>query len=463
MKTRTIKYALIFLIGIQLFSCKKSDPVDLSDVPFLGGDNPAVIAAIDGWINQNLTVPYNMQVKYKFDEFEAADLNATIVPIMEDKVLPALKDIKTVWIDTYLSAGGETFMKTLIPKNITMIGSPSYDVNGNRLLGEAEGGLKILLYDMNRYDPANSYPLFVQQMHTIEHEFGHILHQHKYFSPVFQTICVGDYTGNWTLASLAEANSKGFVTRYSRSGVDDDFVETIATMLVEGKAYYEGLKTAQINAGNPDAADKFTKKEQIIVAYFKDKWNIDFYDLQEKVRLAMASVVPPPVIKFLDSFGAGKMFEEMIIDSTEAKTQFSGMIKDSLNKSLAIARANSLRFDDLIFSFTSDDTLLLTTELGPVNNPNSIYPADYRFAATKNSDGTISFGPVIVNPGRYGGYACNADYFQGLFRPVLSYLSQHAHRIDWKDGNPRLPITGDIYGKFQANDNSQSFFYGKLY
>lgn len=462
MKIKTLKYLFIFLVGMQLLSCRKNEPLDPSQVPFLGGDNPAKIAEIDNWINENLTKPYNMLVKYKFDEFEAS-LNSTLVPIKEDKVLPALKDIKTVWIDTYVAEAGEVFMKTLIPKNITLIGSPSYNINGSITLGEAEGGLKILLYDMNRYDPANNYGLFVQKMHTIEHEFGHIMHQTKYYSPVFQTISVGDYTGNWTLVTMAEANALGFVTPYARSAPDEDFVETIATMLVEGKAYFDGIKAAQIQAGNPSAADKLTQKEQIIVAYYKDKWNIDFYSLQKRVAAAMQSVVPPPKVIFLDNFGSGKLYQSMIIDSTEAKTQFSGMIKDSLNKFLAIAKANSFRFDNITFSFTAKDTLLLRLKMGPVGNPASNYPADFRFAAKRNSDSTVTFGPVIINPDRDGVYGGNADFFETLFAPVLTYMSTHTQIVDWRDGNPRLPITGDIYGKFQAADNAQSYFYGKLY
>ena len=67
MKLYKIKYVLICFAGMQLFSCKKTDTLNLSDVPFLGGDNPAAIASSYGWISKNLTIPYNMQVKYQFD------------------------------------------------------------------------------------------------------------------------------------------------------------------------------------------------------------------------------------------------------------------------------------------------------------------------------------------------------------------------------------------------------------
>lgn len=456
MKMQTLKYLFILLVGMQLISCSKKEQLDPSQVPFLGGDNPAKIAEIDNWINQNLTLPYNMQVKYKFDEFEAS-INSTLVPIKEDKVLPSLKDIKTVWIDTYVAEGGETFMKTLIPKNITLIGSPSYNINGSITLGEAEGGLKILLYDMNRYDPATNYGLFVQKMHTIEHEFGHIMHQTKYYSPVFQTICVGDYTGNWTLVTMAEANALGFVTPYSRSAPDEDFVETISTMLVEGKAYFEGIKSAQIKAGNQIAADKLTQKEQIIVAYFKDKWNIDFYSLQNRVKLAMESIVPPvPPAPLATLIGFNKTYQALTFGPIA--NQASAAFKTAYNSAQTNMAGTGRSIQTVKVAFFAADSIVLSVGYLSGANP---FTANYNFSSTRNAAGEMIVGDKAVTYADGGTYG-NGTSRQPQLQPLIDYFISKKFIPKYYPKEPQDQNSDPKAGAFYLSSDMNSFVSGNL-
>ena len=55
----------------------------------LGGDTWAQ-GPIDKWIYDSLTVPFNIDVKYKWDEFALDQLDKTVVPVKEPIVIPLL-------------------------------------------------------------------------------------------------------------------------------------------------------------------------------------------------------------------------------------------------------------------------------------------------------------------------------------------------------------------------------------
>jgi len=209
-----------------------------------------------------------------------------------------------VWIDTYIAEAGATFMKTLIPKFFILVGSASWNTDGTITLGTAEGGRRITLYVINNfrtksmpgYVPSDSFNI-KQMFHTIEHEFGHILHQTVYYNPTFKTIGVGFYTSNWNNVSDAQANAEGFVSAYSMSAPDEDFVEMISIMLTEGKAGFDHIVNNIPPGTTPDgvtqaqAQSRLRQKESIVVSYFKDVWGINFYSLQTRVRAQVVSLI----------------------------------------------------------------------------------------------------------------------------------------------------------------------------
>lgn len=298
---QTLKIALLFCLLAILGSCSKDEPGNVDNIPGLGGDTWEP-GPIDNWIRDNLTTPYNISAKYKWDQGEL-DFNRTLVPPKEEKIIPVLSTIKTVWIDNYVAVAGELFMKRYSPKFFVLVGSPSYNPDGTITLGTAEGGRKIMLYVLNDfrvkgmsdYQPVDS--LNVKEMfHTIEHEFGHILHQTVLYTPDFRRISVGMYTANWNNVSNADANADGFVTAYAMSAPDEDFVEMISMMLVEGKGGFDVIVNS-ITGTSPngitaeEAKSRLRQKETIVVNYFKDTWNIDFYNLQARTRASIVQLI----------------------------------------------------------------------------------------------------------------------------------------------------------------------------
>jgi substrate import-associated zinc metallohydrolase lipoprotein len=284
--------AAILVTGI-LASCKKDNPGDVSNIPGLGGDS-VVATAIDNWIRDTLTIPYNVAAKYRWDQGEL-DFSKNLTPPDETKIIPVLSSIKKVWINNYVAEAGQTFMKTLIPKFFILVGSASWNIDGTITLGTAEGGREIVLYVLNDflvkgmpgYVPADSFNI-KQMFHTIEHEFGHILHQTVLYPQEFKQISVGSYTSNWNNTTDKQANENGFVSAYAQSAYDEDFVETIAIMLIEGKAGFDALVNS---ISSTTAQSKLRQKEAIVVNYYKDVWGINFYSLQARTRASIDALI----------------------------------------------------------------------------------------------------------------------------------------------------------------------------
>jgi len=67
-------------------------------------------------------------------------------------------------------------------------------------------------------------------------------------------------------------------------------VEMIATMLIEGKEGYEAILACETNG---TSLSLLRKKEALVVQYYRESFNIDFYALQTKVQEAINGIAPP--------------------------------------------------------------------------------------------------------------------------------------------------------------------------
>lgn len=274
-----VKVILLLLsLGI-LAACAPDDDVDDIELPELSGES-WVKGPLDSWLHDNFVVPYNIEVKYRFDRNELA-LNRTLVPPKEEKVIPVMETIRQTWIEPYELAAGPNFIKKLSPKQFVLVGSPEFNPNGTITLGTAEGGRKVVLYVINDFERKDKAQV-KQMLHTIHHEFAHILHQTLMYPEEYRRI-TSNYTASWNDFSLEDARSRGFITQYARSSPDEDFVEMISIMLIEGKNGFNAI----VNSAPEQAQPYFRQKEQLVVNYFKETWNIDIYNLQANTQAAI--------------------------------------------------------------------------------------------------------------------------------------------------------------------------------
>lgn len=307
MKKRIYNILFVAAFGCLFFACEKEhfNPDDAENIVDLGGGRWSE-GPIDTWIKGNLTGPYNIDVKYKWDAFEdISTISYIVVPPKEEHIIPILTAIKKTWIDIYVEEGTAAFFNTISPKIIYMIGSPAVEESGALRLGVAEGGKKIILLAINLtkmkgmadYQPSSDTSWAKEMFLTVHHEFGHILHQNKMYPIEFKNISPQLITSNWADYSPAQALRDGFISAYAMNTNDDDFVEMIARLLVNGQDWFEE-QLASIPEGVSDrgttreqAISKLRTKESMIVNYYKQSWNIDFRELQAKVRASVEDLL----------------------------------------------------------------------------------------------------------------------------------------------------------------------------
>jgi len=278
---KTIIRAIVILVTISISGCKKKEIID-GNLPGLGGDTWTK-TNIDDWIAINYTKPYNIEVKYKWDGSEV-NMGKTLVPVQEDKVIPVMDAIKKTWIDPYVSITGEDFVKKYGQKQFVLVGSPQYNPNNTVTLGEAESGRKITLFVINYFSKSNTTEV-KRMLHTIHHEFAHILNQNIAVTSNYQRITPGGYDATWFNYSDAQARALGFITAYARASKDEDFVEMLSTMLVEGKVGFDAIVN---NSGTGKTA--LLAKQAIVISYMKDAFGIDVYALQAKTEAAIKAL-----------------------------------------------------------------------------------------------------------------------------------------------------------------------------
>ena len=191
---KQIIYSLLALTTVCLGACNNNDEIDTANSIF--STEPLERNAFDYWLLDNYTYPYNIDFMYRMKDIES-DHKYNLVPADYDKAVALSKIIKHVWMDAYVELAGMDFLRVYVPKTFHLIGSPAYESSGNMVLGTAEGGKKITLYNVNDLNikKINIEKLNEYYFETMHHEFAHILHQKRNFDPSFNRISEGKYVG----------------------------------------------------------------------------------------------------------------------------------------------------------------------------------------------------------------------------------------------------------------------------
>ena len=221
---------LALVMGLGFVSCSDNDPDDPTIFPVTTPQRDS----LDLWLQKNYTSPYNIDFKYKMEDIES-DYQYTLTPADSAKSAKLAIIIKYLWLDSYTEVLGPDFVKHNVPRVIHLIGSPAYNSNGTVVLGTAEGGLKVTLYQVNSLTDAmlESYASMTEYyFHTMHHEFTHILNQKKPYDTSYNKITESGYvSGNWYQVQDSVAHGKGFVTPYAMSEGLEDFAEMLSTSI----------------------------------------------------------------------------------------------------------------------------------------------------------------------------------------------------------------------------------------
>lgn len=266
---------LVFTASVLLTACSKEDSLRSESI-FDTTEKPKT--ELDKWIDAKYTKQYNIAATYLWNEAMGKP-DKTLFPPKVENVKPALQVIKKIWIDSYTEIGGVNFVKKLAPRQLHLVGSYNLNHNGTIVLGDAGGGARITLYNTDYVDYKNlaSVQEFV---HTIQHEYIHILNQTKpYDIGAWNSVAKenGGYTSSWYNETDEDSNELGFVTPYARFNMDEDFAETAAFVLLHTKK-----ELASFVANLPEPGKSvIVRKLAMVEKYFKDQFKMDFYALRD--------------------------------------------------------------------------------------------------------------------------------------------------------------------------------------
>lgn len=437
----------LLLLSTALVSCKKENALNVD----LTKSNPQtyVPGETDEWLTKTFLDTYNMEVIYRFDRF-LAPIDKELIPIREDQIKPVMETVMAIWIEPYLEIAGKDFLKPIIPKQVALVGSAQFNNDGTITLGTADAGRRINLFQVNDFDKSNLASV-EQMLHTIHHEFVHILHQKNDVPPAFENLSPQHVGNSWNARdnSQEDAMKFGFITRYARMNKDEDFAETASTLLVEGQAYFNGYA----NSSPGDGGEILRKKEQMVVDYYKSIYGIDFRALQEKVRLAKIKVTGVEETfgaefamgahqGFVINKSATLQSAAFVTAFNAASTAFRGKIGGPMDATF------TLEFADL--SQNNEDMILKITGGG--------YNFWYNLILTDEGDDYYSF--EMSTPGRSVEYE-NGDFVVDELAPLLDYLAgaNVYFKATWVDGF--IPNSKGKLAGFEDEDGALAF-YGTL-
>lgn len=295
------KYTLLAAFSLLAVACSEDDLSDQSVIT----NSVNEPTEFDAWLEQNYRAPFNIRFLYRYEDIET-DMSYDLVPAREIYSRIMAKMVRFLWLDPYTEVTNAHFMRNHSPRLMQIIGSGAYNQNNTLLLGTAEGGQKITLYVgnwlerfmtihyNNGVDEKEGYWVEILDpdqvnyyyMHTIHHEFAHILHQKKMYPLDFNTISQGDYVAQWTSISEEEAAQKGFVSRYGSSAQAEDFVEVFSYYLTWSPEVWD----AKVAQGGEIGGARIERKIAIVKSYMKDTWGIDMDELRAVLARRYAEI-----------------------------------------------------------------------------------------------------------------------------------------------------------------------------
>lgn len=443
--------ALFFLITIT--SCQKEEKLD-----FKYNDEMNVEPTdLDKWIKTTFTDMYNMEVVYRFSRYKAP-LDRNLMPPHEDKVRDQMEMVLKGYLLPYQVAGGIPFIKTYVPKEWILSGSFSVMPDGGKILASASGGRNITIFEVNNID-LNNEDRVRPKLKTIHHEFTHTLSQIERLPREFEVISEEHYTPSWKNTVLhpdKENDSLGFVSRYARSSVMEDFAETAGFLLAEGQLWYDN-KAGKVP---PHGYAVLKKKEAILVNYFRDNFGVDFRKLQREVSYVMHK-------EFNDhtkqSFNYWYFNQAMFgFNLPLLPGSYSPDFETVLNSfSTTLYNWNNSKYllKGVNFNLTRTNATAGTMVVSVAHGTSSTLYADYNFSyAINTATNKITFTKTAQGTGTNYTYADR--FMTGFMSSISNYLTSGAFEMDWSLHNASMTRKEEGFfdtGGFYKEGNRNNF------
>lgn len=293
----------IFCLSFWLMSC--SDDESTNYVP--ESKEPSV-DEINVYFQENFQDKYGSAVRWQWID-KYVDINYIVAPAMRKVLIPTGEMIRRFWIEPFIleSKKSSEFIRKHFPPEIVCVGSELRNADGTRTLGYADAGVRITLTELNYFDLSNK-EWVIQQLHTMHHEFSHIIHQTYKMPNGFNKITENNYTGQaWKdiyanaqneligkgiespkeaeVDSVAQnmAIQRGMLTPYGTSSEFEDFAEVVSLYLLTDPVVFNQTyilsdpKRTFLDEGKAN----IDKKLALVKEYYMSNFSIDLTHLRE--------------------------------------------------------------------------------------------------------------------------------------------------------------------------------------
>lgn len=469
-----MKKLLLYVSAILVVfsSCRKEEKLEVDMSKYNSDFN--VQSNLDQWLTTTFVNPYNIEVIYRFNR-NLTDVAKDIAPADIDRVEPVMSAVLNSYLKPYETVAGKAFIKRFCPKQYVLYGSVSYNTNGSVTLATAEGGRKVVLYDVNNFSAANveGESGVRRKLRTIHHEFTHILNQNVVIPPEFAAINQADYFTDWTNAtqnSAEIAKGFGFVSRYARSVYTEDFAEMVAHLLAQGQIWFDNY----VVSAPVSAQRNLRRKEELVVQYFKDAFGINFRTLQAEVQNSLKTIYgaqdPEDLTQTFQGWLAGDKINTLAVNPTAAHYTTYGTsatfttlwttFKNAVNTQTP--SGNRRNPQNMLLTFTSDSTMILR-----VNSTYfaDIVAADYNF---KMKIDPVTAEVVFTKALPEGTTAAHTTGQSVPFKPyfeqyLLPYLTNRVFVASWLPTGiaPTNPLYRTFAG-FTDKGAATNYFYGPI-
>ncbi|UCJ08137.1 carboxypeptidase-like regulatory domain-containing protein [Chitinophaga pendula] len=219
---------------------------------------------------------------YKTTEVAVSDFKAGAMPIQLEQVQTGI-----------LPVASPNSVVTSAALQVNNAAPAVYDQvsshNDNKSIWLVEG---VMFYAAPSYEPvpsckrADSVRMKLIQG-IVSREFGNILYQPAKYPAGFKHISFSLYCSSCEDVSDATAQNSGFVNAFAMRDPEQDFMQTMEIMLIDGRAGIERILDDISGVERDAAKERLRRKEAMVVQYFRDVWGMDFYQLQRHTKTTL--------------------------------------------------------------------------------------------------------------------------------------------------------------------------------